>query len=50
MRGQVRFICMPTNVTPEYKEAEEAYRKAREPKERLDCLQVLRALVLGNRP
>jgi ribosome-interacting GTPase 1 len=30
---------MPTNVTPEYKEAEEAYRKAREPKERLDCLR-----------
>ena len=39
MRGQVRFICMPTNVTPEYKEAEEAYRKAREPRERLDCLR-----------
>jgi hypothetical protein len=32
---------MPTNVTPEYKEAEEAYRKAREPKERLDCLREL---------
>lgn len=30
---------MPTNVTPEYKKAEEAYRKAREPKERLDCLK-----------
>jgi len=30
---------MPTNVTPEYKEAEEAYRKAREPRERLDCLR-----------
>jgi hypothetical protein len=30
---------MPTNVTPEYKKAEEAYRKAREPKERLDCLR-----------
>ena len=41
MRGQVRFICMPTNVTPEYKEAEEAYRKAREPKERLHCLREL---------
>ncbi len=41
MPGQVRFICMPTNVTPEYKEAEEAYRKAREPKERLDCLREL---------
>jgi len=39
MRGQVTFICMPTNVTPEYKEAEEAYRKAREPRERLDCLR-----------
>ncbi len=30
---------MPTNVTPEYKKSEEAYRKAREPKERLDCLR-----------
>ena len=29
---------MPTNVTPEYKKAEEAYRKAREPKERLEHL------------
>ena len=32
---------MPTNVTPEYKKAEEAYRKAREPRERLDCLREL---------
>jgi ribosome-interacting GTPase 1 len=32
---------MPTNVTPEYKKAEEAYRKASEPKERLDCLREL---------
>jgi hypothetical protein len=30
---------MPTNVSPEYKKAEEAFRKAREPKERLDCLK-----------
>jgi hypothetical protein len=30
---------MPTNVSPEYKEAEMEYRKAREPRERLDCLQ-----------
>jgi ribosome-interacting GTPase 1 len=30
---------MPTNVTPEYKKAEEAYRSAREPRERLDCLK-----------
>jgi uncharacterized protein len=30
---------VPTNVTPEYKKAEEAYRKAREPKERLECLR-----------
>lgn len=30
---------MPTNVTAEYKKAEEAYRKAREPKDRLDCLK-----------
>ncbi len=39
--AQVRFIHMPTNVTPEYKKAEEAYRKAREPRERLDCLKEL---------
>jgi len=32
---------MPTNVTPEYKKAEEAYRKAHEPGERLDCLREL---------
>lgn len=30
---------MPTNVSPEYKKAEEAFRKAREPRERLDCLK-----------
>ena len=30
---------MPTNVTPEYKKAEEAFRNAREPKERLECLR-----------
>ncbi|NHA13500.1 TGS domain-containing protein [Thioalkalivibrio sp. XN279] len=30
---------MPTNVSPEYKKAEEAYRQAREPKDRLDCLK-----------
>lgn len=32
---------MPTNVTPEYKKAEEAYRKAREPRERLECLKLM---------
>jgi hypothetical protein len=30
---------MPTNVTPEYKKAEEAYREAREPRDRLTCLK-----------
>ena len=30
---------MPTNVSPEYKKAEDAYRNAREPRERLDCLR-----------
>jgi ribosome-interacting GTPase 1 len=30
---------MPTNVTPEYKKAEEAYRNARDPKDRLVCLK-----------
>jgi ribosome-interacting GTPase 1 len=32
---------MPTNTTPEYKKAEQAYRQASEPKERLDCLKEL---------
>lgn len=35
----VRRPHMPTNVTPEYKKAEEAYRGARDPAERLDCLK-----------
>ena len=30
---------MPTNVTAEYKKAEEAFRRAREPRERLECLR-----------
>jgi len=30
---------MPTNVTAEYKKAEQAFRQAREPRERLDCLR-----------
>ena len=36
---------MPTNVSPEYKQAEVEYRQAREPRERLECLQyMLRAI------
>jgi ribosome-interacting GTPase 1 len=30
---------MPANLSPEYKTAEAAFRKAREPRERLDCLR-----------
>ncbi len=30
---------MPTNVTPEYKKAEEAFREARAPRDRLQCLK-----------
>jgi hypothetical protein len=30
---------MPTNVTADYKKAEAAFRQAREPRERLDCLR-----------
>jgi ribosome-interacting GTPase 1 len=30
---------MPTNVTPEFKRAKEAFQKAREPSERLQCLR-----------
>lgn len=30
---------MPTNVTADYKRAEDAFRKARDPRERLECLR-----------
>jgi ribosome-interacting GTPase 1 len=30
---------MPANLTPEYKAAEDAFRKARDPRERLECLR-----------
>ncbi len=30
---------MPTNTSPEYKSAEAAYRRARDPQEKLDCLR-----------
>lgn len=30
---------MPANLSPEYKNAESAFKKARDPKERLDCLR-----------
>ncbi|MXW48422.1 MAG: GTPase, partial [Gammaproteobacteria bacterium] len=30
---------MPTNVSPEYKKAEQAFRDAREPADRLKCLK-----------
>ena len=30
---------MPTNVTPEYKKAEQAFRETNEPRERLNCLK-----------
>jgi ribosome-interacting GTPase 1 len=37
--------AMPANLTPEYKEAEAAFRAAREPRERLECLrEMLRAI------
>ncbi len=32
---------MPANVTPEYKKAEAAYRRARDPQERLEALRVM---------
>jgi len=36
---------MPANLSPEYKAAEAAYRKAREPRERLECLrEMLRSI------
>ena len=30
---------MPANLSPEYKKAEQAFRMAREPRERLECLK-----------
>lgn len=32
---------MPANLTPEYRKAEAAYRRAREPREQLECLRVM---------
>jgi ribosome-interacting GTPase 1 len=36
---------MPTNVTPEYKKAEEGYRRARDPKERLEWLREMQRTI-----
>ena len=36
---------MPTNVTPEYKKAEQAFREAREPGDRLRCLREMLRLI-----
>lgn len=36
---------MPANLTPEYRTAEAAFRKAREPKERLQCLRDMLRLI-----
>jgi len=32
---------MPANLTPEYRKAEAAYRRARDPREQLECLRVM---------
>ncbi len=37
--------AMPTNVTPEYKKAEQAFREAREPSDRLRCLREMLRLI-----
>ena len=39
MGGDSAKRDMPANLTPEYKEAEAAFRAAREPRERLECLR-----------
>ncbi|UCG52690.1 MAG: TGS domain-containing protein [Candidatus Latescibacterota bacterium] len=36
---------MPTNVTPEYKKAKEAFQRAKDPAERLSCLKEMLRLV-----
>jgi ribosome-interacting GTPase 1 len=40
-----RFIAMPANLTPDYKAAEAAFRKARDPRERLECLREMLRLI-----
>lgn len=39
MGPQAIIRTMPTNTSPEYKTAEAAYRRARDPQEKLDCLR-----------
>ena len=42
---------MPANLTADYRKAEEAFRRAREPKDRLDCLkEMLRSILEASRP
>ncbi|MBI2204267.1 MAG: TGS domain-containing protein [Candidatus Rokubacteria bacterium] len=36
---------MPANLTPDYRAAEAAFRKARDPRERLDCLREMLRLI-----
>jgi ribosome-interacting GTPase 1 len=36
---------MPANLSPEYKAAAEAFRRAREPQERLDCLRQMLSVI-----
>jgi hypothetical protein len=36
---------MPANLSPEYKAAADAFRKARDPQERLDCLRVMLSVI-----
>jgi ribosome-interacting GTPase 1 len=36
---------MPANLTPQYQKAEEEYRKAQSPEERVDCLQQMLQLI-----
>jgi len=36
---------MPANLSPEYKAAEAAYRKTRDPRERLDCLRQMLSVI-----
>ena len=31
--------AMPANLSPEYKDAQEKFRRAREPQEKLECLR-----------
>src|SRR5437016_10620370 len=39
--GSLPYVAMPANLTPQYKKAEEEYRRAQTPEEELRCLELM---------